>query len=104
FPGSNAKISTTTYNTGVTAWPASGPWMLQRYDSTSVQEVGRPEVFYRSVCIDSTTGFLKGRRTHLQNGAGYSAGDLVEVFDDVENLAHKGNLTTESYYPGTGQS
>ncbi|HEV8241975.1 MAG TPA: RHS repeat-associated core domain-containing protein [Thermoanaerobaculia bacterium] len=113
FPDVTSRTATTSFNPGnhmpgqpgYTPWTSS-TWMLEGNTSSSVSmAVPQPEggvvtqALYQSVCIDATTGFLKGRRVHQQNSSGYSSHDLVAVFEP-EN----GNLRHENYYGGDIQT
>ena len=116
FPGSgpaagkNVKTYVTSYNpTSGTygtptyvPWPWTKQWMLEYFESTQVEQQldSGLQVLYQGVCVDPATGFVKGRRIHSQNGAGFSTNDAVEVF--AADAA--GNLTSESYFGGNLQA
>lgn len=111
FPGpdassanNNTKTWTVDYNASTgsypgtyTPWPTASPWMLSGHTFSQVQEGALGQMPYESVCIDASTGFLRGRRTHVQSGPGYSANDLVAVFEQTG-----GNVMKESYLGGDG--
>ena len=95
----STRTEQTSWNkiNGVVRTIGSGEnWILNTYEDVKVTEGSDSRI--EQACFDTTTGFLRGRRTLL--GASPGNTDLLAVF--AKNT--DGNLASESYYGGDNDS
>lgn len=114
FPGNDSRTEATGWKpgggyspgqTGYQIWPTTSPWILGVFNFTWSRE-GTAPLRYRSYCFEPTTGFLLGRRVHAasNNGAAYSANDLIEVFRRSTTVGSLGFVGEEYYLGGDVQA